>query len=132
MQDFTEKVVLITGSGSGIGRSTALAFAQRGAKVIIVGRRIQTCDETVHLIENAGGEAIAISTDVTQSEEVERLMQKIIEHHGRLDIAFNNAAIEGTIAPMVDQTEDDFDAVIATNLKGVWLPMKLQVAQMLQ
>jgi NAD(P)-dependent dehydrogenase (short-subunit alcohol dehydrogenase family) len=132
MPEFENKVALVTGGSSGIGRATALAFAQKGAKVVIASRRIKESEETVALIQAVGGEAKFIQTDVTQAAEVENLVNQTVAIYGRLDYAFNNAGTEGVIGPSIEQTEENWDQIIDTNLKGVWLSMKYQIPQMLK
>jgi NAD(P)-dependent dehydrogenase (short-subunit alcohol dehydrogenase family) len=126
------KVALVTGSGSGIGRATALAFAREGAKVVIADVVVAGGEETVRMIKAAGGEAIFVKADVSKTAEVEAMIKKAIETYGRLDCAFNNAGIEGAMAPTVDCTEENWDRVIAIDLKGVWLCMKYEIPQMLK
>jgi len=126
------KVALITGAGSGIGRATALAFAKEGAKVVVADIVVAGGEETVRMIKGAGGEAIFVKTDVTRAAEVEALVKKTVETYGRLDCAFNNAGIEGEMAPTADCTEENWDRVVNIDLKGVWLCMKYEIPQMLQ
>jgi NAD(P)-dependent dehydrogenase (short-subunit alcohol dehydrogenase family) len=126
------KVALITGAGSGIGRATALVFAKEGAKVVVADIVVAGGEETVRMIKDAGGEAIFVKTDVTRAAEVEALVKKTVETYGRLDCAFNNAGIEGEMAPTADCTEENWDRVVNIDLKGVWLCMKYEIPQMLQ
>jgi NAD(P)-dependent dehydrogenase (short-subunit alcohol dehydrogenase family) len=126
------KVALITGAGSGIGRATALVFAKEGAKVVVADIVVAGGEETVRMIKGAGGEAIFVKTDVTRAAEVEALVKKTVETYGRLDCAFNNAGIEGEMAPTADCTEENWDRVVNIDLKGVWLCMKYEIPQMLQ
>jgi NAD(P)-dependent dehydrogenase (short-subunit alcohol dehydrogenase family) len=92
---FAEKVVLITGGTSGIGRATAVAFAGKGANVVVAGRRDREGEESLRLVEKAGGKGLFIRTDVTAEEEIAGLVTRTVEHFGRLDFAFNNAGIGG-------------------------------------
>src|SRR5580698_10286649 len=126
------KVGIVTGGTSGIGRETAVLFAKAGAKVVVAGRREREGEETVEMVRAAGGDGLFVKTDVSKASEVEALIQKTVEKFGRLDVAFNNAGIEGTWAPIVRQSEEDFDRVISINLKGVWLSMKYEIRQMLK
>jgi NAD(P)-dependent dehydrogenase (short-subunit alcohol dehydrogenase family) len=126
------KVGLVTGGSSGIGRHTALLFARAGANVVIAGRREAEGQETVDLIRADGGDSLFVKTDVSKAAEVEALIQKTVEKFGRLDIAFNNAGIEGVWVPIVRQSEEDWDRTIAVNLKGVWLCLKYEIRQMLK
>jgi NAD(P)-dependent dehydrogenase (short-subunit alcohol dehydrogenase family) len=125
------KVGLVTGGTSGIGRETAVLFAKAGAKVVVAGRRAVEGEETIELIRAAGGDGVFVKTDVSKATEVETLVQKAVEKFGRLDIAFNNAGIEGVWSPIVRQSEEDWDRTIAINLKGVWLCLKYEIRQML-
>jgi NAD(P)-dependent dehydrogenase (short-subunit alcohol dehydrogenase family) len=126
------KVVLVTGGTSGIGRDTAVLFAKAGAKVVVAGRREPGGNETIELIRAAGGDGLFVKTDVSKASEVDVLIQKTVEKFGRLDIAFNNAGIEGVWVPIVRQSEADFDRTININLKGVWLCLKYEIRQMLK
>jgi NAD(P)-dependent dehydrogenase (short-subunit alcohol dehydrogenase family) len=126
------KVALVTGGTSGIGRDTAILFAKSGAKVVVAGRREPEGEETVELVRAAGGNGLFVRTDVSKAAEVDALIRKTLEKFGRLDIAFNNAGIEGVWVPMVNQSEEDFDRTININLKGVWLCLKYEIRQMLK
>jgi NAD(P)-dependent dehydrogenase (short-subunit alcohol dehydrogenase family) len=132
MKEFEGKVALVTGGGSGIGRATALAFAREGAQIVIGNRNVQRGEETVSLIRDAGGTASFKRTDVLVAAEVKALVDHAVTTYGRLDVAFNNAGIEGEVKPtLVDQTEANFDAVMGVNVKGVWLSMKYEIPKML-
>lgn len=133
MQDqFHDRVALVTGGSSGIGRATALAFAAQGAKVVVASRRAEQSEETVELIRAGGGEAFFVRTDVTQAAEVEALVARTVERYGRLDYAFNNAGIEGDpFIPLHKYSEAMWDNVIAINLKGVFLSMKYELPHLL-
>jgi NAD(P)-dependent dehydrogenase (short-subunit alcohol dehydrogenase family) len=126
------KVAIVTGGTSGIGRDTAVLFAKAGAKVVITGRRQVEGDETVALIRATGGEGLFIKSDVSKTPEVAAMVQNTIEKFGRLDVAFNNAGIEGNWLPIVEQPEEDWDRTIDINLKGVWLCLKYEIRQMLK
>jgi NAD(P)-dependent dehydrogenase (short-subunit alcohol dehydrogenase family) len=126
------KVGLVTGGTSGIGRETALLFAKAGAKVVVAGRRELEGNETIELIRSAGGDGLFVKTDVSRASEVYTLIQKAVERFGRLDVAFNNAGIEGVWAPIIRQSEEDWDRTIDINLKGVWLCLKYEIRQMLK
>lgn len=127
---FTDKVVLVTGGGSGIGRATAQAFAREGARVVVAGRSTDTLGQTMKLIEAEGGWASAVTADVTGADDVARLVQTTVTRHGDLDVAFNNAGILGVPAPLAEVGEDVWSAVLAANLTGVWLSMKYEIAHM--
>jgi NAD(P)-dependent dehydrogenase (short-subunit alcohol dehydrogenase family) len=126
------KVALVTGGTSGIGRETALLFTKAGAKVVVAGRREPEGKETVDLIRAAGGDGLFVKTDVSQGSEVAALIQKAVEKFGSLDIAFNNAGIEGAWVPIIRQSEEDWDRTINVNLKGVWFCLKYEIRQMLK
>ncbi len=126
------KVAIVTGGTSGIGRDTAVLFAKAGAKVVVAGRRETEGKETVEMVRAAAGEGLFVKTDVSKTDDVKALVQKTVEKFGRLDVAFNNAGIEGVWTPIVEQTESDFDTTIAINLKGVWLCLKYEIQQMLK
>jgi NAD(P)-dependent dehydrogenase (short-subunit alcohol dehydrogenase family) len=126
------KVVLVTGGGSGIGRAAAVAFAQVGARIMVAGRNAERLKQTVELINACGSEAGYVMADVTQARQVEDMVRHCVMKFGRLDCAFNNAGIEGDVANTVDCSETNWDRVMATNLKGVWLCMKYEITQMLK
>jgi len=126
------KVGLVTGGTSGIGREAAVLFAKAGAKVVVAGRREVEGNETVELIRAAGGDGLFVKTDVSRAAEVEALVQQVVEKFGRVDVAFNNAGIEGVWVPIVRQSEEDWDRTIGINLKGVWLCLKYEIKQMLK
>lgn len=128
--DFTGKVAMVTGGGTGIGQAVCVALAERGATVVIVGR--SNADETLRRITEAGGQAMFVRGDVGVARDVETAVRTTVETYGRLDIAFNNAGMLPVTAPLVDQTEDDFDKIIAADLKGVFLCMKYQIPEMLK
>ena len=128
--DYTGKVVLVTGARSGIGKATAIAFAKRGAKVVVAGRR--PCNETGAAIKEAGGESTFVSVDVSNEEEVKNLIAKAVEIYGRLDVAVNNA---GTLPPTVDlieQTAEDYNHVFDVDARGVFFCMKYEIPELLK
>jgi NAD(P)-dependent dehydrogenase (short-subunit alcohol dehydrogenase family) len=129
---FEDKVVLVTGAGSGIGRASALAFARAGAKVAVVDVGADAGAQTLDLIHNENGEALFFRADITDASAVEDCVKQIVTRWGRLDIAHNNAGISSRQSLTADTLEADFDRVLAVNLKGVWLCMKYEIAQMLQ
>jgi NAD(P)-dependent dehydrogenase (short-subunit alcohol dehydrogenase family) len=126
------KVGLVTGGTSGIGQETAVLFGRVGAKVVVAGRRETEGDETVKLIRAEGGDALFVKADVSKASEVETLIQKAVEKFGRLDVAFNNAGVEGVWVPIIKQSEEEWDQTIDVNLKGVWLSLKYEIRQMLK
>lgn len=129
---FLDHVALVTGAGSGIGRASALAFAREGANVIVADIATDLAEETVDLIRDAGGRAMFIRTDVSKAQEVHALVRQTMEAFGRLDYAHNNAGIEGVRSNTVECTEENWDRLMAINLKGVWLCMKYEIPAMLQ
>jgi NAD(P)-dependent dehydrogenase (short-subunit alcohol dehydrogenase family) len=131
-KQFENKVVLITGGTSGIGRVTAVAFAKEGAKVVVSGRRKAEGAETVTLVEKAGGQGLFVQADVSDEEQVKKLVQATVDHFGRLDIAFNNAGVEGELAPVTDAKVETYDQVFNINVKGVFLSMKHEIPAMLK
>ena len=128
---FQGKVALVTGGGSGIGRATSLAFAGRGAKVVVADIASAGGEETVRLVKAAGGEAAFVKADVARAAEAHALIAAAVKTYGQLDYAHNNAGLEGLSAPTADCTEENWDRVLAVNLKGVWLCMKYEIPQML-
>ena len=126
-----EKVALITGASSGIGRATALAFAAKGASVVLAARRQEELDSLVVEIEAADGKATAIKTDVSKAQDVEQMVAHALATFGRLDYAVNNAGIEGRVASIVDLPEDDWDKVLDINLKGNYLCLRYEARAML-
>ena len=130
--ELRSKVAIVTGGTSGIGRDAAVLFAKAGAKVVVAGRREVEGKETIDLIRTAGGEGLFVKTDVSRAADVRALVQKTVENFGRLDIAFNNAGIEGSWSPIAEQSEEDWDSTIDINLKGVWLCLKYEIQQMLK
>lgn len=125
------KVALITGASSGIGKATALAFAAKGANVVVAARRSEELAELVREIEANGGKATAIVTDVSKAKDVENMVKHAVTTFGRLDYAVNNAGIEGNFGGVIDLSEEDWDQVININLKGVFLCMKHEAKAML-
>jgi NAD(P)-dependent dehydrogenase (short-subunit alcohol dehydrogenase family) len=128
-----DKVVLVTGGGSGIGRASALALANAGAKVVVSGRRENEGYETVALVKKAGGQGTFIKADVSSEADMERLIAQTLSTYGRLDAAFNNAGIEGEVGKQThEQSVANYRAVIDTNVLGVLLAMKHEIAAMLK
>jgi NAD(P)-dependent dehydrogenase (short-subunit alcohol dehydrogenase family) len=129
--EFRNKVALVTGGGSGIGRASAEAFAKAGAKVVIAdidtskGKRIAR-----HIREKLHGVALFVQVDVSQDREVRSLIQQVVKTYGRLDYAYNNVGIPGAKAKTADCREKNWDKVINTNLKSIWLCMKYEILHM--
>jgi NAD(P)-dependent dehydrogenase (short-subunit alcohol dehydrogenase family) len=127
-----QKVAIITGGSSGIGRATAVALAKEGVKVTVAARRAKEGEETVRLIKEAGSDGIFVKTDVANEDDVRSLVEKTIKTYGKLDYAFNNAGIAEPLTPLVDQTSDIFDQIMNVNVKGVWLCMKYEIPEMIR
>jgi NAD(P)-dependent dehydrogenase (short-subunit alcohol dehydrogenase family) len=127
---FSEKTVLVTGAGSGIGRTTALAFAAEGAQVVVAGRTAASLDETVALIEAQGKKALAVTADVSRSDEVRALVEAAVDRFGSLDVAVNNAAVFHGGTPLADLPEADWHAELDINVTGVFLALQAEIRQM--
>lgn len=132
MTQFKGRVAIVTGGSTGIGQTTALAFAAEGAVVVIANRNEGQAQQTIKLIQENGGSATYIRTDVTKEADVKDLIEQTIRLYGRLDYAFNNAGVEQTPMPLTDQSEALFDKVMNVNVKGVWLCMKYQIPAMIK
>ena len=130
--DFTGKVALVTGGGNGIGRATSAAFARHGAKVVVVDRDAAGAEATAGIIRQNGGDAIAVTADVTKSDDVKAYVRAAIDKFGRIDCFFNNAGIEGKVVPTADYDEAMFDAVIGVNVKGVFLGLRHVLPEMIR
>ncbi|HLX37901.1 MAG TPA: glucose 1-dehydrogenase [Candidatus Binataceae bacterium] len=127
-----DKVALITGAGSGMGRATATLFAKEGAKVAVVDINDAGAEDTVRRITSAGGDAFAIRADVSNSEDASAMVTSAVKMFGGLDIIYNNAGIEGEGRFTAEVTEEQFDRVIAINLRGVWLGMKYALPELIK
>jgi NAD(P)-dependent dehydrogenase (short-subunit alcohol dehydrogenase family) len=122
--DFTGKVALITGAGNGIGRASAIGFASRGAKVVVVDRDQDAGEATAGILRQQGGDALFVAADVTQSAEVRNYVKAALDAYGSIDCFHNNAGIVGSIAVTAEYDEDMFDRVIAVNVRGVFLGLR--------
>lgn len=131
-QRFENKVALVTGGTSGIGRATAIAFAREGASVVVSGRREKEGQEVVQAITAAGGKARFIQADVSDEAQVAALVEKTVSTFGRLDIAFNNAGVEGTITPTTGATVKEYQHLFDINVKGVLLSLKHEIPALLK
>ena len=128
---YTGKVAFVTGAGGGIGRATAIAFAEAGADVAVADLAEDAVKETAVLVEAAGARAVALTLDVRDSEQLKTGLDRIVTELGGLDVAFNNAGIEQSGTPLHSLTEDEWDRVIAVNLRGVFLSMKHEIPLLL-
>lgn len=126
------KTALITGGAGGIGRATALLFGTEGANVVVSDILEAEGEETARLIREAGGKADFLRCDVRSAVDVEKLVDWTVGKHGSIECAFNNAGIEGRMAGAPDYSEEEFDDIVNTNLKGVWLCLKYEIPQMLK
>ena len=127
-----DKVALVTGASSGIGRAVALGWAREGAKVVVSDVDLQGGEATVAMVRAAGGDALFVAANVGKPSDCEALVARTVAHYGRLDIACNNAGISGPSAATADYPLDGWDQVIHINLSGVFYGMKYQIAAMLQ
>jgi len=129
---FTGKVALITGGTSGIGRATAIAFAEQGVDVVIAGRREAEGAESLTLVQKAGGQGLFVRVDVNDESEIEAMVAKTLERFGRLDFAFNNAGVGGLGRATMTATADIYDQIMNVNVRGVFFSMKHQIPAILQ
>jgi NAD(P)-dependent dehydrogenase (short-subunit alcohol dehydrogenase family) len=129
---FDGKVAFVTGATSGIGRATALAFAREGASVVVADVAAEGNQETARMIEQTGGQSLAVSCDVMRGEDIKAALQAAVERFGRLDIAFNNAGIEQPIKPASEIGDGEWDRLVAVNLRGAFLSMKHEIELMLR
>ncbi|TMJ27279.1 MAG: glucose 1-dehydrogenase [Alphaproteobacteria bacterium] len=130
--DFSGKVALVTGGGNGIGRAACVGFARHGAKVVAVDRDGAAAEATAGIVRQNGGEALAVTADVTKSAEVKAYVKAALDKYGRIDCFFNNAGIEGKVAPVAEYDEAMFDAVIGVNVKGVFLGLRHVLPEMIR
>lgn len=130
--DLTGRVALVTGGASGIGEASALALAAAGAAVVVADLDAGGAGAVAGRIIEAGGRACHVGADVSRGRDAERVVAFSVERYGRLDCAFNNAGIQGELRFTDECSEENFDQVLAVNLKGVWLCMKYQIRQMLR
>jgi NAD(P)-dependent dehydrogenase (short-subunit alcohol dehydrogenase family) len=131
-RSFTGKVAFVSGATSGIGQTTALAFAQAGASVVVADIAEQGVNDTARLIEKAGSKALAVRCDVTRAEDVKAALDRTVETFGGLDFAFNNAGVEQPVTPIADISEGEWERIANVNVRGVFLCMKYQIPLMLK
>jgi NAD(P)-dependent dehydrogenase (short-subunit alcohol dehydrogenase family) len=129
---FTGRVALVTGAASGIGQATAVAFAREGARVAILDRTADALQPTAEAVREAGGEGLVLACDIARSEQVEAAIAETVATFGRLDIAFNNAGVENVAAPVAEIALADWDRILDINLRGTFVCMKHEIAQMLR
>lgn len=132
-----DKVALVTGAGSGIGRATSVALAAEGARIVVADVAADGGERTAAMVRDSGGDCVFVRTDVTSAAQVEAMVARAVDEYGRLDCAFNNAGVQleiqrGSITMSADCTEEVFDRTLSVNLKGVWLCMKYEVPRMLE
>lgn len=132
MRRFIGKVAFVTGAASGIGRAAAIAFAREGARVAITDRTETALEQLRTEIEMDGGEVLAIRCDVSVPEDIEAAVARTVERFGRLDCAFNNAGVENRAAPVHEIALDEWDRILEINLRGTFVCMKHEIAQMLR
>lgn len=131
MKILENKVALVTGGTSGIGKATAIALGVAGAKVVFSGRREQEGEDTADLIRQSGAECLFVRSDVSSESDIKALTQKTVESYGRLDCAFNNAGTDSSAKPLHEQSLEHFDNLMAINVRGLFLCMKYEIQQML-
>jgi NAD(P)-dependent dehydrogenase (short-subunit alcohol dehydrogenase family) len=132
MMDFTGKVALVTGGGNGIGRAACVGFAAHGARVVVVDRDGTAAEATAGILRQNGGEALAVTADVSKSGDVKAYVKATIDKYGRIDCFFNNAGIEGKVAPVAEYDEAVFDAVMGVNVRGVFLGLRHVLPEMIR
>ncbi|MFH8379008.1 glucose 1-dehydrogenase [Streptomyces cyaneofuscatus] len=130
--DFRGKTAFVTGAASGIGRATALAFARAGARVALADLSGDGLHETARLIDAAGGEALTLTCDVTNEDDVQAAVDRTVERFGSLDAAFNNAGVEQPVQPAADIAKEDWDRILGVSLTGAFLCTRAQIRQMLR
>lgn len=130
MKILENKVALVTGGTSGIGKATAIAMGAAGAKVVFSGRRENEGEDTANLIRQSGAECLFVRSDVSSEAEVKALIEKTVASYGSIDVVFNNAGIESPTKPLHKQSVEDFDKLMAINVRGLFLCMKYELQQM--
>lgn len=130
--DFEGKVALVTGASAGIGLATAKAFAEAGARVVLAAHDKDKLEEAASTLSQAGHEVLAITCDVADEAQVKAMVERTVKRFGRLDAAYNNAGIQSPVAETADADGEEFDRVLAVNLRGLWSCMKYELIQMRQ
>lgn len=126
------KVALVTGGGAGMGRAICLQFAREGAKVVVAERNAVDGEQTAKMIRDTGGDACFVHTDISRSADVDIMLRTCLDTYGTLDYAVNNAGVEGTLMPLAEGTEENWDTVVGTNLKGTWMCLRAELQQMIK
>ena len=129
---FEKKVALVVGGSSGIGRATAMAFAREGAKVAVAARRTPEGEAVAYQIRQQGGEAVFIQTDITDLNDVRRMVAQTVATFGRLDVAFNNAGVEESLGPLSDKTDDLYRRIFDVNVRGTLFAMREEIPEILK
>ena len=129
MTQITDKVAIVTGGGSGIGRGIALALARSGGRVVVCGRRKANLERAIQTIRENGRDGLAVQADVSDEHEVARLIQQVIEHYGTIDFLINNAGIDGGV-PIHEHSIEDWDRIMAVNLRGPFLMSRAVLPEM--
>ncbi|MCG8348600.1 MAG: glucose 1-dehydrogenase [Chloroflexales bacterium] len=129
--EMQQKVVLVTGGSSGVGQATAVVFGRQGIRVIVTGRNSKGLDETVEHVRQAGGVAQKITADISEPNDIQRMIEQALAVYGQLDILVNNAGTQGEVAPLVDQRLASFQEVFDTNVRSVFLCMKYAIPHLL-
>ena len=127
-----EKVVVVTGASSGMGEAAARAFAREGAKLVLGARRSREGEALAAQLNQQGADAVFVQTDVKNEADIQKLLNTAIQKYGRLDIAFNNAGVDGQFTPFTEQTNENYDNIMDTNVKGVFWSMKHEIEIMLK
>ena len=126
------KVAVITGAGSGMGQAAAILFAKEGAKVVVADIVEKAGEETVKLVKEAGGEATFVKVDITEAADVKKMVDTAVKTYGKLNVICNNAGMQGDVVRTADLSEENYDKLMALNLRAVWLGMKYAIPEMIK